>query len=163
MLKKLLFQGDEFNLQVIEDNGKYTKVSFKGENIFVRVNQNIPIGARGEEIRKKIGQFYRRMARETILERLEYFKTRLGVKYAQVRIKEQKTRWGSCSGKGNLNFNWKLVMAPSDIIDYVVVHELCHLIHMNHSRNFWNLVERELPDYRARKRWLRDHGAALRL
>lgn len=162
MLKKLLFQGDEFNLQVIENAGKHTKVSLIGENILVRVNQCIPIGAREDEIRKKIGQFYRRMARDTILERLEYYKTRLGVNYAQVRIKEQKTRWGSCSGKGNLNFNWKLVMAPSDIIDYVVVHELCHLVHMNHSHNFWKLVERELPDYRARKRWLRDHGAALR-
>lgn len=90
-----------------------------------------------------------------------YYAKLLNVSYGRITIRNQKTRWGSCSGKGNLNFNCLLMLTPNEIIDYVVVHELCHRIEMNHSQAFWNLVESILPDYKDRRKWLKDHGAEI--
>lgn len=85
----------------------------------------------------------------------------LGVSYGRVTIRNQKSRWGSCSAKGNLNFNCLLVNVPEDVRDYVIVHELCHRMEMNHSRQFWKLVESVLPDYQERRKWLKENGNAL--
>jgi predicted metal-dependent hydrolase len=82
----------------------------------------------------------------------------MGVEYGRITIRMQKSRWGSCSGKGNLNFNCLLMRTPDEIIDYVVVHELCHLKEMNHSPRFWAEVEKIFPDYKERRKWLKDHG-----
>lgn len=80
-----------------------------------------------------------------------------------IAVRDQKTRWGSCSSRGTLSFNWRLMLAPPGILDYVVVHELCHLRHMDHSKAFWECVETILPDYRERRRWLKEHGHELTL
>ena len=85
----------------------------------------------------------------------------MGVSYERLTIRDQRTRWGSCSSRGTLSFNWRLVLAPSAVLDYVVVHELCHLRHPNHSARFWSLVAERRPDYRAQRVWLRRHGAEL--
>ena len=87
-----------------------------------------------------------------------YYLRNIGVDYGIITIREQKTRWGSCTSEGNLNFNWLLMLAPPEILDYVVVHELCHRKEMNHSAAFWREVEHILPDYRERKKWLKDNG-----
>lgn len=116
-----------------------------------------------EVIKKAMESWYRSKAREQIEKRLKFYQPKVGVKPAQVMIKDQKKRWGSCSSKGNLNFNWRLVMAPSPVLDYIIVHELCHLVHLNHSREFWNLVSAILPDYENRKDWLRKNGVRLKL
>ena len=100
----------------------------------------------------------RKRAAEIIEARCRYYAPVMGVSYGTVTIREQKTRWGSCSMKGNLNFNWKLVLMPSEILDYVVVHELAHRIQMNHSAAFWAEVEKILPDYKERKQWLKVNG-----
>lgn len=89
---------------------------------------------------------------------MEYFAPLVGVTYNRIFIKEQKTRWGSCSSLGNLNFNWKLILLDEELLDYVVVHELAHRKQMNHSPAFWAEVERILPDWRERRRWLREKG-----
>ena len=94
-------------------------------------------------------------AKETITKRASYFARLMGVSYRNITIREQKTRWGSCSSEKNLNFNWKLILAPPEVLDYVVVHELAHRKEMNHSKAFWNIVERYLPDYKERRRELR--------
>lgn len=83
----------------------------------------------------------------TVTERVEYFNKQLGYKYNQINIKNQKTRWGSCSHKGNLNFNYKVIFLPQKLMDYVIVHELCHLKEFNHSKKFWRLVESVIPEY----------------
>lgn len=88
--------------------------------------------------------------------RVAYFAARMGVTYGRITIREQKTRWGSCSSKGNLNFNWKLMLMPGEVLDYVVVHELAHRREMNHSPAFWSVVEKELPDYQKRRRILKE-------
>ena len=95
-------------------------------------------------------------AKRIFTERTAYFALRMGVDYVRITIREQKTRWGSCSSKGNLNFNWKLVLLAPELLDYVVVHELAHRREMNHSKNFWKIVEAELPDYRERRRRLKE-------
>lgn len=89
-------------------------------------------------------------------DRVAYYAELMGVTYGRITLREQKTRWGSCSSKGNLNFNWKLALMPQEILDYVVVHELAHRIEMNHSDQFWKIVESVLPDYRERRKWLKE-------
>ena len=101
---------------------------------------------------------YRQLARRVIGQRVSYFAAKMGVTCGRIFIRAQKTRWGSCSGQGNLNFNWKLILMPPEILDYVVVHELAHRKQMNHSPAFWAEVERILPDWRERRRWLREKG-----
>jgi predicted metal-dependent hydrolase len=86
---------------------------------------------------------------------------RIGVTYTRIRIGGQRTLWGSCSARGTLSFNWRLVLAPPEVLDYVVVHELCHRRVPNHSRQFWALVERHRPDWRRQRDWLREHGPEL--
>lgn len=93
--------------------------------------------------------------------RAALYAPKVGVGYGRVTIRAQHTRWGSCSAQGNLNFNCLLMLAPENIRDYVVVHELCHRRHMNHSPEFWAAVEAVLPDYKSRRQWLKDHGSAL--
>ena len=101
------------------------------------------------------------LARQVLQRRAEYYARQMQVSYGRVAVKDQKTRWGSCSAKGNLNFNWRLILAPGEVLDYVVVHELAHRREMNHSVRFWNLVESVLPDYQQRKRWLKENGDRL--
>jgi len=161
--ENLKFQGDDFLLQVLEYDGKTTKAALKGDRFVVHLNRGLLLDTRREEVQAKLEQLYRDKAREAVLERLEYFKSKLGVDYNGLRIKDQKTRWGSCSKNGNLNFNWKIVIAPSDIIDYIVVHELCHLLHMNHSKEFWETVASQIPGYKDKKRWLKENGPGLKL
>jgi predicted metal-dependent hydrolase len=96
-----------------------------------------------------------------IPDRVRHFAPMVGVSYGRITIRNQRSRWGSCSGKGNLNFNCLLMLTPSHVIDYVVVHELCHRKEMNHSQKFWALVEGILPDYLSRRKWLKENGAAL--
>lgn len=115
---------------------------------------------KGEEAKREITDEMRkrgvRMAMELIPERVRYYADIMGISYGRITIREQKTRWGSCSRKGNLNFNWKLMLMPEGVLDYVVVHELAHRIEMNHSKAFWAVVEQVLPDYRKRKALLRE-------
>lgn len=100
-------------------------------------------------------------AQGVITQRVAYFAPQVGVRYGRITIRTQRTRWGSCSSKGNLNFNGLLMLAPPEVLDYVVVHELCHRKEMNHSARFWAAVERVLPDYRKDRKWLRENGSAL--
>ncbi len=100
-------------------------------------------------------------AAEEISDRVVYYAPLLGVTYGRITIRHQKTRWGSCSAKGNLNFNCLLMLAPSRVLDYVVIHELCHRKEMNHSPAFWVLVERFCPDYRQSRKWLKENGKDL--
>jgi hypothetical protein len=85
----------------------------------------------------------------------------LGVSFERIRVAGQRTRWGSCSSKGTLSFNWRLALAPAEVLDYVAVHEVCHLREPNHSRRFWRLVAERRPDYRVQLEWLRAYGAEL--
>lgn len=121
-----------------------------------------------EEKRKSLPEWdeedyrrYRMAAGQVFQERAAFFAKIMGVDYGRVTVRDQKTRWGSCSAKGNLNFNWRLILAPGEVLDYVVVHELAHRREMNHSERFWRLVGDVLPDYEERRRWLKENGDML--
>lgn len=106
-------------------------------------------------------QVLARQARQTIPERAAHFAPLVGVTYGRITIRSQHTLWGSCSSKGSLNFNCLLMLTPPEVLDYVVVHELCHRKEMNHSARFWAEVEHVLPDYEIQRKWLRENGTAL--
>lgn len=126
-----------------------------------RVREKMPSSDLTPVQRNALEARYRQAARNYFPKRVAYYETILGVTHGTITIRDQKTRWGSCSSKGNLNFNWRLMLAPPRILDYVVVHELCHRIEMNHSKAFWDAVETVLPDYRELRKWLKDNGRTL--
>ena len=109
-----------------------------------------------DTLKKALKSWYVQQAKQIIPKRVAYYAEQMGEAYGDIRIKDVKSRWGSCSSKRNLNFNWRLVLAPMEMLDYVVVHELCHLKEMNHSPAFWRLVEAVLPDYKKRRAWLKE-------
>ena len=102
-----------------------------------------------------------RRGRQVIPQRAAWFGPLVGVDWGRITVRRQVSRWGSCSAKGNLNFNCLLMLCPPEVLDYVVVHELCHRKHMNHSQAFWAEVGRVLPDYKVRRAWLKERGGAL--
>jgi hypothetical protein len=103
----------------------------------------------------------RRAVRELIAMLIDDEAPEIGVEPKRIQIRDQRSRWGSCSTTGTLSFNWRLVLAPFEVLDYVVVHELCHMREANHSGRFWKLVEARRPDWRAHKGWLDEHGPEL--
>ncbi|MBI5105691.1 MAG: M48 family metallopeptidase [Solirubrobacterales bacterium] len=111
--------------------------------------------------RPAIERWYRRMARAEVGPRLDVAARAVGREYTTLTIRDQRTRWGSCSSTGAMSFNWRLLLAPEPVLDYVVWHEACHLAVMDHSPRFWGLLERHLPGYDIPRRWLRQHGASL--
>tara|TARA_B100000378_G_scaffold278600_1_gene282436 strand:- start:114 stop:683 length:570 start_codon:yes stop_codon:yes gene_type:complete len=101
-------------------------------------------------------------ASDLISERVEYFNQHYGYRFKEIKIKNQKTRWGSCSSQGNLNFNFRILFLPKHLRDYIVVHELCHLKQMNHSQKFWDLVAQTIPDHKAIRTELRNYSLDVR-
>jgi predicted metal-dependent hydrolase len=129
------------------------------------------VSRRGEELRvvlpadadprNALEAWYRRQARSEVAVRLDAAVARAGRGYTTLQIRGQRTRWASCSTSGAMSFNWRLLLGPEEVLDYVVWHEACHLVVMDHSRRFWTLLERHRPGYRAPQRWLRANGTAL--
>ena len=123
---------------------------------------------RGDELlvpardaRPALERWYRRAARAEIATRLDAATARAGSEYTGLTIRGQRTRWASCSENGQMSFNWRLLLAPEEVLDYVVEHEVCHLELMDHSPRFWALLESRVPDWREHARWLRRYGATL--
>jgi hypothetical protein len=117
--------------------------------------------AADQKVRAAVLRWYRREARRAIAPVVEREAARLGLEFSSVAIRDQRTRWGSCSPKRNLSFSWRLVLAPPGVLEYVVVHELLHLREPNHSKGFWRLLDAALPGWQEQARWLRDHGQEL--
>ena len=144
----LFFQGRRYSFQV--DPAAEERFFFK-EGFFIH-----PLWA--SEAERAAEAWYRRMALPLFTERVRYFAEQAKVNWDRIRISGARTRWGSCSARGVISLNWRLLMCPPTILDYVVIHELCHLQELNHSRRFWKKVEDLCPGYRETRMWLRDHG-----
>lgn len=127
----------------------------------LKQQQNRPVSNLTDVQRAALEQRYIAAAKDYFPKRVDYYSQFTGGSYSRITIRDQKTRWGSCSAKGTLSFNWRLMLAPPSIPDYVIVHELCHLTYMNHSAAFWQKVESVYPDYRNARKWLKDHGHEL--
>lgn len=123
--------------------------------------QNRPVSNLTDAQRIALEKRYIAAAKEYFPKRAAYYVQFTGGSYNRISVRDQKTRWGSCSARGTLSFNWRLMLAPPKVADYVIVHELCHLTYMNHSADFWQKVESVYPDYRAARKWLKDHGNEL--
>ncbi|MSR89066.1 MAG: M48 family peptidase [Candidatus Margulisbacteria bacterium] len=152
----LLYFGREITLQVLP--GVKRSVGLVGSELVVGMREPDP-----EKVKKMVLKWYRELAQEIIEDRVLIWSAHLSKKPKQVRLKTMTSRWGSCSILGNLNFNWKLIMAPLDVLDYVVVHELSHLVHHDHSRKFWDFVALLMPDFKRHVVWLRENGYRLAL
>jgi predicted metal-dependent hydrolase len=137
-------------LALVEQPGR-TRVHRRGSSLFV------PIDDRAEALER----WYRRAARSEIAARLDLACERAGFSYTSLTIRGQRTRWASCSRGGAMSFNWRLLLAPEAVLEYVVWHEVCHLEVMDHSPRFWALLARRCPDYRQHSRWLKRNGATL--
>lgn len=155
----LSYLGDQRVLSVIREDRKRAKVN----SAMGRILLVVPYEADYECRRSAIEKWYRKEASDIIEEKASEYAACIHVSFQKIHIKDTKSRWGSCSSKGNLNFNWRLVMAPEPVLDYVVIHELCHLRYMDHSKHFWNLVAEFCPSYKQYRKWLKDHGESLYL
>jgi len=111
--------------------------------------------------RKKVVQFLTDQLQQYLMEKVPLFAEQIAVSPAEITVRNYKSRWGSCYPDGRIQFNWRLAMAPKTVIDYVIQHELCHLVHPNHSPQYWQLVAEHCPDYETHKQWLKDNGTAL--
>ncbi len=144
-------------LQVVD--GKRSSIALQQGDLVVCLSPRVR--KRAEFVGSLIHGWYQQQAEETIGPRVNRYADQLDVTPRSVQVKNYKRRWGSCSSRGDLTFNWRIIIAPLPIVDYVVVHELCHLIHHNHRPEFWRCVESLLPDYRERQAWLKTHGWSL--
>ncbi|TML34256.1 MAG: M48 family metallopeptidase [Actinobacteria bacterium] len=151
------YLGRELELRLRVEPGRVRPhVAMRGDRLHVAVGRP---GAAA--LRDALERWYRRRARIEVAARLDAAAARAGSTYSRLSIRGQRTRWASCSQTGAMSFNWRLLLAPEEILDYVVEHEVAHLEVLGHSRRFWRLVERRCPSYRQHERWLRKHGPGL--
>lgn len=156
-------EGDSFfyrgtQLKLSLHGGAEESVSINGDRLIVSTSKE---RLKKERIQTLINCYFKGLAKEHLTERTDRFAKLIGVSYTSIRVKEYKSRWGSCSTRGLISYNWRIIMAPDPVIDYIVVHELCHLIEHNHSPRFWALVGQFSPDYKALRIWLREKGLML--
>lgn len=136
----------------------------KGQKKPLLLEENFKLAESARENAKLVFErWYRAQAKKILEERVNIYASQHGLQYKKIGITSARTRWGSCSPNGLLNFSWRLIMAPMEAVDYVVVHELAHTVFHNHSKRFWKKVEKIMPDYKACRKWLRKNGPALML
>lgn len=157
--ESFMYLGRNYSLQIELDlNVKNTKVKlFRGKFIVAAPNKN------EDDIRKAMEVWYRGRAKEMIGLKVKYYQRFFNIVPTAIKVKEQKKRWGSCTSKNELLFNWRCIMAKANALDYIIVHEMCHMYHKNHSKEFWELVATVMPDYEIRKEWLKNYGVRMDL
>jgi|UniRef100_A0A7C3DEJ9 predicted metal-dependent hydrolase len=153
-----LFQPELFDFDFSSRSRQKTAVALKGNVLLVQAGAS---SVHSKEVREMLENWYRSRAEEVITRRVQHYALQLGWPMPKVLIRNQKKRWGSCNARGELRFNWRLVMLPLRVLDYVVVHEMAHLEVLNHSPRFWALVEQIMPDYKARHQALHELGLGL--
>ncbi len=155
--RDVMYRGRYYRLQVKNDiRRRRPRVDLEGDIVTVYMPEKYLIS-----VDDVLENWYIQQAKMMFPIRVMHYQRLTGGVVRKIRIKDQKTRWGSCSSLNNLNFSWRLIMAPPEVLDYVVVHELCHLTHMNHSKDFWGMVARIMPGYQESKRWLKENGMLL--
>lgn len=124
-------------------------VIFEENQLLIMVRQH-----EDDTVKQALKRFYYQQCKALVESRIRIYQSNFKIKPRSIRISDNKSTWGTCDSKFQLTFNWKLAMAPMEVIDYIVVHEMCHLVHLNHDRSFWRLVGKILPDYEERQNWL---------
>ncbi|MDD3657095.1 MAG: SprT family zinc-dependent metalloprotease [Atribacterota bacterium] len=149
------YLGKSYCMKIVKEKNINDKLVFKDRYFYLNKKIKNP--------RKVFIDWYKKKAYQRISERVDWYAQRRGFQYNKVKISNAQKRWGSCSNSGNLNFTWRLIMAPMSVIDYVVVHELVHISEKNHSRSFWNKVHLLLLDYKKQREWFKKNGYLLQL
>ncbi len=157
------YLGRNYRLKIMRGRHPRTSVKLIGGRFVVEVGKGISKRRQAAAIRGALVEWYRFHAQEKLRSRVALLAPRLGLEPPEVLIRDQRKRWASCDSKGRLRFNWRIVMAPLSLVDYVVAHELCHLVYHDHSARFWRALRRLLPDYEARKERLALEGPRFRL
>lgn len=148
--QSFLYLGSHYRLQIVDD----APVALALKNGYFLLHRD-----KLSDARNLFKTFYRQKGQERIPDRMRRYQAMLGVEVPGIRVMELGHRWGSCSADGTLNFHWRAMLLPLKVLDYIIVHELAHRLESTHSRHFWDLVERALPDYERAVGWLRQHGA----
>lgn len=149
-----LYLGKEYTLYVLKTEGlKKPEVYIEGDKLIVKLDSEEP-----KQVEAALEKWYRVQAQKVILERVSHYQRYFSQKPRSVNVKTQKKRWGSCTGRDDLLFNWKCVMANIEALDYIVVHEMCHMVEKNHSKAYWQLVEKIYPSYKKEKLWLKENS-----
>lgn len=151
---KIFYKGNIYNIIVnIQE-----KESIRLADSFIIVNSK---SNDNSYIYELINKWYKKKSMEILNLRVDLISRKLGLRPSKIFIKNQKTIWGSCNSKKEIRLNWRLILMKESVMDYVIIHELCHIVHMNHSKDFWSLVEKYDPNYKANKLWLKENGAML--
>lgn len=160
--KQLLKEAEIPSNQLLYLGNRITPLFGEFDQIFLADSMlSIPRFNDSIVFKRKLQGWYTEQTKRLIEENIYKYAAELGVNINRITIRDQKTRWGSCSSLCNLNFNWRLSIAPMEIINYVMIHEVCHLVYMNHSQQFWELLEELCPQYRYSKQWLTQNGGKL--
>jgi len=148
--ESFLYLGDNYPIKIIQDiHIMQDHVVFEGEKLYVYVKQ-----LDDEKNKQALKRFYYQQCKVLVEKSISSYQSNFKTKPRSIRISDSKSTWGTCDSKRQLTFNWRLAMAPREVIDYVVVHEMCHMVHLNHDRSFWRLVGKIMPDYKEKENWL---------
>jgi predicted metal-dependent hydrolase len=147
----ILYLGKSYTLSTTKE--RIDGIKFDGKFLVTRTSLSA--------VSELLAEWYIKRAKEKIIPKVEFYARNLGVEYNRVLISNLKYRWGSCTPKNNLNFNWRLIKAPMSVIVYIIVHELAHIIEPNHTEKFWNIIRTQLPNYQKAKEWLKLNGELL--
>ncbi|MFD2444986.1 M48 family metallopeptidase [Bacillus sp. CGMCC 1.16607] len=148
--ESFLYLGNSYPIQITQDiTINQDHVVFDGMKLYIYVKQ-----LEDEKIKQALKRFYYQQCKALVEKSIHSFQSNFKTKPRSIRITDSKSNWGTCDSKQQLTFNWKLAMAPIQVIDYVVVHEMCHMVHLNHDRSFWRLVGKIMPDYKEKENWL---------
>ncbi|GAB6189025.1 M48 family metallopeptidase [Marinitoga arctica] len=154
--ERFLFLGKYYKLITIEGN---YKVGIQDNYIYILLKREF---FENVDLKKDmILKWYKSRAKEIITQRVDYYSNLMNLKYNKIYIRDQKTRWGSCSGKNNLSFNFRIIMAPMRKIDYIIIHELAHIKHKHHRKEFWDYVKHYCDDYLESRKWFKENGNLL--
>lgn len=159
---KIPYRGNLLNLEIGKTMLPNTRLVQKGDTLQILLTSLcVSDKEKADEVQSRLISWLKAEARRYLTLEVEKQKRRYGIAYKDIVIKDTASRWGSCSALKNLNFSWRLILAPPEILEYVVTHEIAHLTHLNHSSEFWNLVASRYPEYKKAKQWLTDNGQAI--
>lgn len=162
--EKFLYLGTEYPITLIKTVGlKKAGVDFSEKGFIIKLPDHLDVTEEKYQVKEALIQWYVERFKLILDERINFYAAKMNLRPARVTVKNQKSRWGSCSSKRNINMNWRIIMAPASVIDYIIVHELAHLKHMDHSRSFWQVVESVMPDFKLRQNWLKRNEIRLRI
>ncbi|MBA9026462.1 M48 family metallopeptidase [Peribacillus huizhouensis] len=148
--ESFLYLGKTYPIEIFQDiNITQDHVLFKEDKLHIYVKQSDT-----EKMKQAVKRFYYQQCKDLVEKSISSYQRNFKTKPRSVRITDSQTTWGTCDSNRQLTFNWRLAMAPGEVIDYVVVHEMCHMVHMNHDRSFWRLVGKMMPDYKEKESWL---------